>query len=155
MGIALKDLIKPLVPYRVRVIIRSLLERKGPSQWDVERVKTITVDQWRSLGTRTPKYLQGYWDNADDDSKDTRGKRRSAWLADLPEFHQIGSALELGSGAGRNLYMLQQRHPELKLYGVDINPEGIEHTRVAHTHRSAAPREIQSGLASADYFLQD
>lgn len=37
--------------------------------------------------------------------------------------------MELGCGAGRNLYVLQQRYPHLALVGVDINREGIEHAR--------------------------
>lgn len=124
-----KDLVRPLVPHRLRVMLRSLLERETVSQGDVERVKAITANQWRTLGQRSPRYLPSYWDDADDDARDTLGKRRSAWLADLLEFRQVQSVMELGCAAGRNLYFLKQRDPALALYGVDISPEGISHAR--------------------------
>lgn len=124
-----KDLFRPLVPYRIRVLIRSLLERETVAPDAVERVKAITANQWRTIGQRSPRYLPSYWADAADDSRDTLGKRRSAWLADLPEFREVRSVMELGCGAGRNLYVLQRRYPTLALYGVDINPEGIGHAR--------------------------
>ena len=129
MGRSLKELIKPFIPYRVRVAIRSILEREAVDPRDVKAVQAITSEQWRTLGKRSAKYLESYWSGADDDTQDTAGKRRSAWLADLSQFREVRSVMELGCGAGRNLFVLQQRFPGVALYGLDINPEGMAHAR--------------------------
>lgn len=145
----LKRMIKPILPYGLRVMLRSLLERDRLEPGDVERVKAITAEQWRTLARRSPTYLPSYWDDADDESRDTLGKRRSAWLADLPPFRQVQSVMELGCGAGRNLYVLQRRYPHLTLFGVDISPEGIEHAR-----RHARGEFVVGDLYDFDTILQ-
>jgi SAM-dependent methyltransferase len=125
----LKGLIRPLLPYSLRVRLRALVEGRGPDETDVERVRQLTATQWRTLGARSPRYIDAYWDRVDESESDTVGKRRSQWLADLPPFREARSVLELGCGAGRNLYALQRRYPQMELYGIDISPEGIEHAR--------------------------
>lgn len=123
----MKALLGPLVPYRVKLIVRGWLERDVANPLDVDRVKAITANQWRTLSQRASRYLDTYWSDAD--VTDSRGRRRSVWLADLPPFREAGSVLELGCGAGRNLYVLQQRYPALRLFAIDINPTAIAHAR--------------------------
>ena len=115
-----------VLPRGVRVRLRALLERSAPDPRDVERVRDVTSRQWARPAS--PRYVTSYWDDVDGPA-DSVGKRRSEWLADLPVFHDAASALELGCGPGRNLWVLQRRHPAMALFGVDINPEGIAHAR--------------------------
>jgi SAM-dependent methyltransferase len=76
-----------------------------------------------------PHHAQAYWGRADDSGSDTVEKRRSEWLAGLEPFRTARSVIELGCGAGRNLYVLQQRYPKMALCGVDINAEAVEFAR--------------------------
>lgn len=130
---SLKGLIRPLLPYHLRVRLRALVEGYGTDENDVDRVRQITTDQWRTLGARSPRYVDVYWDRVDEPESDTVGKRRSQWLAGLSPFREARSVLELGCGVGRNLYVLQQRYPRMELYGVDISREGIAHAS-RHVH---------------------
>lgn len=126
-----KALVAPLVPRRLKMLARTLLtprsERYAPD--DLERVKAVTARQWRTLARRSPNYIAGYWDHADDERRRSRSSRRSEWFASLPLFAEAESVMELGCGAGRNLYFLQQRCPRMALYGIDINPDGVEHAQ--------------------------
>jgi S-adenosylmethionine-diacylgycerolhomoserine-N-methlytransferase len=40
-----------------------------------------------------------------------------------------GSVLEVGCGTGRNLVALARRHPDIRLYGIDISPEMLRTAR--------------------------
>jgi SAM-dependent methyltransferase len=115
-----------LLPYRVRRRLRALLERRLADPADVERVRTVTAAHWRDGAS--PRYVASCWDDVDA-GRPSLGARRSAWLADLPPFREAASALELGCGPGRNLWVLQQRYPAMALYGIDINADGIAHAR--------------------------
>jgi SAM-dependent methyltransferase len=115
-----------MLPYRVRRRLRAMLEAPLADPRDVAGVRAVTVALWRS--GYSPRYVESYWD-AIDTERDSIGTRRSAWLADLPPFREATSALELGCGPGRNLWVLQQRYPAMALHGIDINPEGIAHAR--------------------------
>lgn len=127
----LRSLVGPLLPYRLRLFLRTSLtpcaERYAPD--DVERVKAVTAEQWRTLARRSSTYVAGYWDHANDEARRSRTSRRSQWFAGLPVFAGAESVLELGCGAGRNLYFLQLRYPQLALYGVDISQDAVEHAR--------------------------
>lgn len=101
------------LPYCVRTRLRALVERSAPDPGDLARVRDVT----------------SRWDDVDAERADSIGKRRSEWLAELPPFREATSALELGCGPGRNLWVLQRRYPAMALFGVDINPEGIAHAR--------------------------
>jgi SAM-dependent methyltransferase len=122
-----RRLVTPLVPWRLRRLLRSLVEPEIADPRDVERVKAVTAGQWQTAAARSPRYVASYWDHAEDVSRPTRGRRRSEWLAARPPFAEVGSVLELGCAAGRNLYVLQQRYPALALSGVDINAEAVAH----------------------------
>jgi SAM-dependent methyltransferase len=124
-----RALLDRLLPYPLRVKLRALLEGGWLDPHDVGTVSAVTAAQWRTIGERTPGYIDVYWDGADDPAADAPAKRRSAWLAGLDVFTGAGSVLELGCNVGRNLWMLRRRHPGLTLAGVDINPEAIEHAR--------------------------
>jgi SAM-dependent methyltransferase len=128
---AVKGLVRPMVPDRLKMAIRTALtprgERYAPD--DVERVKSVTTQHWQTVSRRSPKYVAGYWDHADDERLRTRASRRSEWFAALPVFADAKSVAELGCASGRNLYVLQRRYPEKELHGIDINPEAIEHAR--------------------------
>jgi SAM-dependent methyltransferase len=115
-----------LVPYRVRRRLRALLERPVADPADVEGVAALTAAHWR--GNVSPRYVQAYWDDADGGGA-SAGTRRSEWLAGLPAVRQAQSVLELGCGPGRNLWVLQRRHPAMALFGIDISAEGIAHAR--------------------------
>jgi SAM-dependent methyltransferase len=115
-----------MLPYRVRRRLRALVERPVADPGDVAGVQAVTAGHWRA-GT-SPRYVEAYWDGIDT-GRDSTGTRRSRWLADLPVFRDAASALELGCGPGRNLWVLQQRYPHMALHGIDINPEGIAHAR--------------------------
>jgi SAM-dependent methyltransferase len=128
-ALPLKGLLRSLIPYALRVRFRALLEPGRVDPHDVSRVRELTTAQWRTLGERSPRYADAYWDRADEPGSDTVGKRRSEWLADLPPFREAGSVIELGCGVGRNLYVLQQRYPHLELCGVDISPAALAHAR--------------------------
>jgi S-adenosylmethionine-diacylgycerolhomoserine-N-methlytransferase len=53
---------------------------------------------------------------------------RDRLLADLAP-PPGGSVLELGCGTGRNLVFLARRHPDVRLYGIDISPEMLSTAR--------------------------
>jgi 3-deoxy-D-manno-octulosonate 8-phosphate phosphatase (KDO 8-P phosphatase) len=126
-----KRVLGPVVPSTLRRVLKAALtpasERYAPD--DVERVKQITAQQWRTAAERSTKYVGSYWSHADDDALATRGRRRSEWLAALPPFSDAKSVMEVGCAAGRNLYVLQQRHPALTIYGCDINADAVAHAR--------------------------
>lgn len=96
---------------------------------DVGLVSQVTARQWRTAADRSPNYLASYWDKADEVGHQSRATRRSEWFASLPPFAEASSALELGCGAGRNLYMLQQRFPTMLLAGLDINAVAIAYAK--------------------------
>jgi SAM-dependent methyltransferase len=114
-----------LLPYRVRRGLRALLERPVADPEDVERVSAVTAAHWRA--NTSPRYLRSYWDEADGGG--SVGTRRSEWLAELAPLQEAQSVLELGCGPGRNLWVLQRRHPAMALFGIDISAEGIAHAR--------------------------
>lgn len=125
----MKALVRRLVPYRMRVRVRALLEGRRLDPRDVARVREVTAAQWRTVGQHAPHYIDAYWDQVDDPDTDTVAKRRSEWLVGLEPFRVARSALELGCNVGRNLFVLQQRYPEMALHGVDINTDAIEYAR--------------------------
>jgi SAM-dependent methyltransferase len=115
-----------LLPYRVRRRLRALLERPVADPDDVAHVAALTAAHWRDHVS--PRYVQAYWDDADGGGAST-GTRRSEWLVGLPPLRRAQSVLELGCGPGRNLWVLQRRHPATALFGIDISAEGIAHAR--------------------------
>lgn len=128
---ALKGLLGPVVPRRLKPLVRTALTppRDRYAKDDVERVKLVTVRHWQTAARRSSRFVEGYWDRADDDALRTRGRRRSEWFAALPAFANAKSVIELGCASGRNLYTLQRRYPDMELHGIDINPETIEYAR--------------------------
>ena len=124
---ALAHRVAAALPRGVRTRLRALVERSAPDPRDLARVREVTSRQWQRPGS--PRYVSSYWDDVDAAGSDSVGRRRSEWLAALPPFRDAASALELGCGPGRNLWVLQQRHPAMALFGIDINPEGIAHAR--------------------------
>ena len=105
--------------------LRSRL-RRYPAPADAEAVRDMTTRQWAGIARRTPTYLAAYrdWPGSDD-----RAQRRAEWVAALPVFRQAETVLEIGCGAGRNLAALRRRHPDLLVYGRDINAEAIAQAR--------------------------
>jgi SAM-dependent methyltransferase len=124
--VSLRALVRRLVPRGVRLRVRALLERDAVDPGDVDRVKAVTAAHWQSRGAR---YVDAYWDDIDAGGASAVSRGRSEWLADLPPIRQAASVMELGCGPGRNLWVLQQRRPDLALYGLDINPEAIAKAR--------------------------
>jgi SAM-dependent methyltransferase len=106
-----------------------VLEGRGLDPRDVSRVRDVTAAQWRTVAQRAPHVLDAYWDRVDDPAAVTVGKRRSQWLADLEPFRVARSAMELGCGVGRNLFVIQQRYSTMALCGMDINPDAIAYAR--------------------------
>ena len=63
---------------------------------------------------------------------------------------KFGSVLEIGCGAGANLYKISQRFPGVEIGGIDINKEAIE------TCKKLMPEAAVFEVSSADkMFLQD
>ncbi|MSR78240.1 MAG: class I SAM-dependent methyltransferase [Candidatus Omnitrophica bacterium] len=55
--------------------------------------------------------------------------QRSLWACDFFRQLPISSALEIGCTCGRNLFHLQCLNPEIKVTGIDINPDVVEFAR--------------------------
>ena len=127
----LKRLVRPLVPAGLRRAVRIALTpaHERYAQADLERVKAVTAAVWRGAAHRSAKYVPGYWDEVDRVERRTRASRRSEWLAALPPFAAAESALEIGCASGRNLYVLQERYPRMRLGGIDISPEAVAHAQ--------------------------
>jgi hypothetical protein len=55
---------------------------------------------------------------------------RSRWLADvvIPPL-DIESLLEIGTNSGRNLQIIRQSHPTMRLCGIDVNDRAIAYAR--------------------------
>src|SRR5579862_156514 len=72
--------------------------------------------------------LPGYHLSNDDDA---RAIERSRWLADVivPELG-ISSLLEVGTNSGRNLRIVHDAHPTMRLKGIDVNPKAIDFARL-------------------------
>lgn len=126
-----KSFLRPFVPERAR---RRLSAARTPARDryapdDLARVRDVTARHWRTAAARTPKYVEQYWSHADDATLATKHRRRSEWFAARPELAEAKSVMELGCAAGRNLYVIQQRHPLTAVYGVDINAEAVEFAR--------------------------
>jgi SAM-dependent methyltransferase len=104
---------------------RSLASRAR--QWVIYRTGRMRpgteADKASDFWARLPDYHL----TNDDDPK---GFERSTWLATevLPSL-DIESLLEVGTNSGRNLAVIRQHHPELKLRGIDVNPRAIELAR--------------------------
>lgn len=55
---------------------------------------------------------------------------RSRWLArDILPPLNISSLLEVGTNSGRNLAIIRETYPDLRLRGIDVNPRAIEFAR--------------------------
>ena len=96
--------------------------RRWPAQDDIAAVRAMTIRQWEGIARRTPTYLEGYVDRP---GSADRAQTRAEWLAALPLWNEVGSCLEVGCGAGRNLAALSRRFPGMLLFGVDINAEAL------------------------------
>lgn len=44
----------------------------------------------------------------------------------ISKYYPFDNVLEIGCGLGSNLYLLAQKYPNIKLYGIDINSKVIE-----------------------------
>lgn len=72
---------------------------------------------------------------------------------------RFGSVLEIGCGAGANLYRIQQKWPHVQLGGVDINPDAIATARrlvpSIHYLEAGPAHTIFFGDKSTDIVLSD
>ena len=72
-----------------------------------------------------------YWARLPDyhlsNDADPTGLARSRWLATevIPPLG-ISSLLEVGTNSGRNLVVIKETHPSMRLKGIDVNPRAIE-----------------------------
>ncbi|MCU1448123.1 MAG: hypothetical protein JWP02_293, partial [Acidimicrobiales bacterium] len=72
-----------------------------------------------------------YWSRLPDyhlsNDGDPTALARSRWLAtDVVPSLGISSLLEVGTNSGRNLVVIKETHPEMRLRGIDVNPRAIE-----------------------------
>ncbi len=74
-----------------------------------------------------------YWANLRSYHKqndaDEASLSRSRWVADLVATLGIGSLLEVGTNSGRNLQVIREWHPGVRLGGIDVNGRAIEFAR--------------------------
>jgi trans-aconitate methyltransferase len=54
---------------------------------------------------------------------------RSRWVSDVVGELGIRSLLEVGTNSGRNLEVLRQAQPDMRLAGIDVNPRAIDFAR--------------------------
>ncbi|UGS38712.1 class I SAM-dependent methyltransferase [Capillimicrobium parvum] len=90
---------------------------------------------WRAEHGRAPERerataywagLRGYHDTSDDDP---HALERSGLVADIVGELGAGSLLELGTNTGRNLAVVHDRHPDVRVCGLDVNERALEHAR--------------------------
>ena len=76
-----------------------------------------------------------YWANLESyhfsNDDDPIAVARSRWIAEeiLGSSTQLQSVLEIGCNSGRNLFHIQQSHPEARLKGLDINADALVFAR--------------------------
>jgi hypothetical protein len=73
--------------------------------------------------------LRGYHLQSDDDP---HALERSGLVADVVAEHGIASLLELGTNTGRNLAVVRERHPDVRVCGLDVNERALDHARARH-----------------------
>ena len=84
-------------------------------------------------GTEAEK-ASDYWARLPDyhlsNDQDPVAIGRSRWVANdvLPDL-RVSSVLEVGTNSGRNLAIIREAHPEMRLRGIDVNPKAIEFAR--------------------------
>jgi 2-polyprenyl-3-methyl-5-hydroxy-6-metoxy-1,4-benzoquinol methylase len=66
--------------------------------------------------------LRDYHENNDVDAASIE---RSRWVAGIVDTLGITSLLEVGTNSGRNLQVLRQSHPTMRLAGIDVNERAI------------------------------
>jgi SAM-dependent methyltransferase len=84
----------------------------------------------RKEADRATRYwasLRSYHETNDGDSL---ARERSTFVAEVlvPEL-ELRSLLEVGTNSGRNLGIVKQAHPAMRVKGIDVNPRAIAHAR--------------------------
>ena len=82
------------------------------------------------IGETSEKYWSGLGDSEKVygfEGRHDRGRR--AWFTRIIALHKPTSVLELGCNVGTNLRCIQILDPNIKLAGIDINPEAIAYAK--------------------------
>jgi SAM-dependent methyltransferase len=92
-----------------------------------QTVCLIPADQHADSESRQKQWADytGYHEHRPLVEQDEGANKVSKWLADVCLSLDPDSFLELGCGAGRNLYWLNKANPSLSLSGVEINPHAV------------------------------
>jgi SAM-dependent methyltransferase len=109
---------------RARNAMRAQRERMGElsravrARMVARREEDRATEYWRSL----PDYHLS--------NDDPIAVERSRWIADVlvPELG-ITSLLEVGTNNGRNLAVVKERQPQVRLRGLDVNEHALKHAR--------------------------
>jgi hypothetical protein len=70
-------------------------------------------------------YWAGLRDYHERNDGDEASLERSRWVAGIVDTLGIASLLEVGTNSGRNLQVLRQSHPTMRLAGIDVNERAI------------------------------
>lgn len=73
--------------------------------------------------------VHGYHEHRRPETQKQDVIKRTRWLAEVLSTFEPASVLELGCGAGRNLFYLQKLLPACRLLGVEINADAAETAR--------------------------
>jgi hypothetical protein len=99
--------------------------RERVLEWRARHGRGPEADRATEFWAKLPAYHLG-----NDD--DPLALQRSGLVADLVAEHGITSLLELGTNSGRNLAVVHERHPDVRVGGLDVNPHAVEHARRRH-----------------------
>lgn len=72
---------------------------------------------WKYRHWVDPKWVEGY--------KNLKAPHRKVLVKEILK-HNPQSVLEVGCGAGANLFLLHEASPRLHLYGIDISPRAVK-----------------------------
>jgi protein-L-isoaspartate O-methyltransferase len=87
----------------------------------------LGIGSERDRATRYWASLRDYHKSNDDDPL---AIERSRFIADvLVPALGLESLLEIGTNSGRNLGIVKQAHPSIRVKGIDVNPRALEHGR--------------------------
>jgi hypothetical protein len=87
----------------------------------------------RDPADQATSFWAGLPDYHETNDFDPTGIARSRWIADeLVAQLEIGSLLEVGTNSGRNLAIVKQTHPDVRVRGLEINERAIAWGREHH-----------------------
>jgi len=98
-------------------------------RWVLRKIKRF-ADKF--LGIKTDKFywrfrhiFDGSWGNDYLSEKSMNLSYRKFLINKISEYFPFGTILEIGCASGANLYLLSEKFPKAKLYGIDISKKAI------------------------------